>query len=160
MIDDQSDATFLPLISTEAGPQFDIEYRRRFNDGTLLVNTSAGYLDGSPQGSFASRGQFSYDDTWRYGFDINRASSTTYVTDFHLTEGLTGDPNILSSQLYLEGFGDGSYTRLYFEVLPGTEHGHRHQRTPNRVTARPDTASLERPTRWAAGSRSQQVPST
>ena len=112
MIDDQSDATFLPLISTEAGPQLDIEYRRRFNDGTVLVNTSAGYTDGTPQGSFASRGQFTYDDTWRYGFDINRASSTTYVTDFHLTEGLTGDPNILSSQLYLEGFGDGSYTRL------------------------------------------------
>ncbi len=119
VIDDQSDATFLPLISTEAGPQLDIEYRRRFNDGTFLLNTSAGYLDGSPQGSFASRGQFSYNDTWRYGFDINRASSTTYVTDFHLTEGLTGDPNILTSQFYLEGFGDGSYTRLDSKFYQG-----------------------------------------
>jgi LPS-assembly protein len=119
VIDDQSDATFLPLISTEAGPQLDIEYRRRFNDGTFLLNTSAGYLDGSPQGSFASRGQFSYDDTWRYGFDINRASSTTYVTDFHLTEGLTGDPNILTSQFYVEGFGDGSYTRLDSKFYQG-----------------------------------------
>ncbi len=119
VIDDQSDATFLPLISTEAGPQLDIEYRRRFNDGTFLLNTSAGYVDGTPQGSFASRGQFSYDDTWRYGFDINRASSTTYVTDFHLTEGLSGDPNILSSQLYLEGFGDGSYSRLDSKFYQG-----------------------------------------
>jgi LPS-assembly protein len=119
VIDDQSDATFLPLISTEAGPQLDIEYRRRFNDGTYLLNASAGYLDGSPQGSFASRGQFSYDDTWRYGFDINRASSTTYVTDFHLTEGLTGDPNILTSQFYLEGFGDGSYARLDSKFYQG-----------------------------------------
>ncbi len=25
------------------------------------------------------------------------------MTDFHLTEGLTGDPNILTSQFYLEG---------------------------------------------------------
>ncbi|HEY4044787.1 MAG TPA: LPS assembly protein LptD [Rhodopila sp.] len=119
VIDDQSDATFLPLMSTEAGPQFDIEYRRRFNDGTLLINSSAGYIDGSPQGSIASRGQFSYDDTWRWGFDINRASSTQYVTDFHLTEGLTGDPNILTSQLYLEGFGEGSYTRLDSKFYQG-----------------------------------------
>jgi LPS-assembly protein len=119
VIDDQSDATFLPLISTERGPQLDVEYRRRFNDGTLLVNTSAGYTDNTAQGSFASRGQFAYDDTWRYGFDINRASSTTYVTDFHLTEGLTGDPNILTSQLYLEGFGEGSYARLDTKFYQG-----------------------------------------
>jgi LPS-assembly protein len=112
VIDDQSDATFLPMITTRAGPQLDVEYRRRFNDGTLLVNTSAGDIDNSPQGSFAARGQFNYDDTWRWGFDINRASSTDYVTDFRLTSGLNGDPNILPSQLYLEGFGEGSYARL------------------------------------------------
>jgi LPS-assembly protein len=119
VIDDQSDATFLPLISTAAGPQLDIEYRRRFNDGTWLVNTSAGYLDNSSQGSFASRGQFTYDDTWRWGFDINRASSTRYVTDFHLTEGLNGDPNILTSQAYIEGFGEGSYSRLDSKFYQG-----------------------------------------
>jgi LPS-assembly protein len=119
VIDDQSDATFLPMMTTEAGPQLDIEYRRRFNDGTLLVNTSAGYLDNSPQGSFASRGQFSYDDTWRWGFDINRASSTNYVTDFHLTQGLNGDPNILTSTVYVEGFGEGSYTRLDTKFYQG-----------------------------------------
>jgi LPS-assembly protein len=112
VIDDQSDATFLPMMTTEAGPQLDIEYRRRFNDGTFLLNASGGYIDNSPQGSIATRGQFTYDDTWRWGFNVNRASSSDYVRDFHLTEGLTGDPNILSSQIYLEGFGEGSYTRL------------------------------------------------
>jgi LPS-assembly protein len=120
VIDDQSDATFLPMITTAAGPQIDIEYRRKFNDGAVLVNTSAGYIDNSPQGSFVSRGQFAYDDTWRWGFDVNRASSTDYVRDFHLTEGLTGDQNVLTSQLYVEGFGEGSYTRLdskFFQAL-------------------------------------------
>jgi LPS-assembly protein len=112
VIDDQSDATFLPMITTEAGPQLDVEYRRRFNDGSLLVNASGGYVDSSPQGSFVAQGQFDYDDTWRWGFNINRASSTQYVEDFHLVEGLSGDPNVLTSQLYLEGFGEGSYTRL------------------------------------------------
>ena len=34
VIDDQSDATFTPMMTTGAGPQLDVEYRRRFNDGT------------------------------------------------------------------------------------------------------------------------------
>jgi LPS-assembly protein len=112
VIDDQSDATFLPMITTEAGPQLDVEYRRRFNNGTLLLNTSAGYLDDSVQASLAALGQFSYDDTWRWGFTVNRASSSNYVRDFHLVQGLSGDPNVLSSQFYVEGFGEGSYARL------------------------------------------------
>ncbi|HEX4369098.1 MAG TPA: LPS assembly protein LptD, partial [Rhodopila sp.] len=112
VIDDQSDATFLPMMTTEAGPQMDVEYRRRFNDGTLLLNTSAGYLGDRPQGSLAAVGKFDYDDTWRWGFNINRASSTDYVRDFHLVEGLSGDQNVLASQLYVEGFGVGSYTRI------------------------------------------------
>jgi LPS-assembly protein len=112
VLDDQSDATILPMITTHAGPQLDIEYRRRFNEGNLLLNTSAGYLDKSIQGSLASLGQFSYDDTWRWGFNVNRASSVNYVRDFHLVQGLSGDPNVLTSQFYVEGFGEGSYTRL------------------------------------------------
>ncbi len=35
VIDDQSDATFLPLMTTRGGEQIDVEYRRRFNDGTF-----------------------------------------------------------------------------------------------------------------------------
>ncbi|HET6609502.1 MAG TPA: LPS assembly protein LptD [Rhodopila sp.] len=112
VIDDQSDATFTPMITSREGPQLDTEYRRRFNDGVLNVNLSAGYVDNSPQGSIASTGQFAWDDTWRWGFVVNRASSSEYVRDFHATAGLTGDPNILGSQFYVEGFGDGSYARL------------------------------------------------
>jgi LPS-assembly protein len=119
VIDDQSDATFLPMITTEAGPQLDLEYRRRFNDGSVILNTSLGYIYNSPQGSLATSGQFDYDDTWRWGFTVNRASSTQYVTDFHLVQGLAGDSNVLTSQLYLEGFGQGSYTRLDSKFYQG-----------------------------------------
>jgi LPS-assembly protein len=119
VIDDQSDATLLPMMTTRAGPQLDLEYRRRFNDGTLLVNTSVGYVDKSIQGSLASQGQFNYDDTWRWGFTINRASSTNYVRDFHLVQGLAGDQNVLTSQLYIEGFGEGSYARLDSKLYQG-----------------------------------------
>ncbi len=119
VIDDQSDATFLPMITSRAGPQLDVEYRRRFNDGFFLVNGSAGYLDNSAQASLASTGQFAWDDTWRWGFNINRASSSDYVRDFHLTEGLNGDQNILTSQFYIEGFGQGSYARLDSKLYQG-----------------------------------------
>lgn len=122
VIDDQSDATFLPLMTTRQGPDLDTEYRRRFNDGTLLLNVSAGYVDKSPQGTLASTGQFAWDDTWRWGFTVNRGSSANYVNYFHPVEGLTGDPNVLSSQVYVEGFGDGSYARLdsrFYQSLTG-----------------------------------------
>ena len=119
VIDDQSDATLLPMLTTRAGPQFDVEYRRRFNEGTLSMNTSVGYLENAPQGSFSSAGLFNYDDTWRWGFNINRASSVAYVRDFHLVQGLAGDANVLTSQFYGEGFGEGSYTRLDSKLYQG-----------------------------------------
>ena len=119
VIDDQSDATFIPMITSRAGPQLSTEYRRRFNAGYLTVNPSIGHIDNSLQGSIASSGQFSWDDTWRWGFNVNRASSSDYVRDFHLTSGLSGDPNILFSQFYLEGFGEGAYARLDSKVYQG-----------------------------------------
>ena len=122
-IDDHSDATFTPMMTTRAGPDLDIEYRRRFNNGTLLMNGSVGYVDRSLQGTFATRGQFSYDDTWRWGFDINRASSVNYLRDFHVGLGLVGDTNQLPSQVYLEGFGLGAYSRVetrFYQGMSGT----------------------------------------
>jgi LPS-assembly protein len=112
VIDDQSDATFTPMITTRTGPQLFAEYRRRFNNGNLLVNGSIGYLSPSVQATIYSKGQFSLDDTWRWGFNIARASSADYIRDFHLTGTLGSDPSILSSQIYAEGFGQGAYSRI------------------------------------------------
>ena len=44
VIDDQSDATFSPMITSRAGPNLDIEYRRQFNNGYMLLNGSTGYF--------------------------------------------------------------------------------------------------------------------
>jgi LPS-assembly protein len=119
VIDGQSDATFTPLLTTERGAVIDTVYRRRFNDGTLFVNLSGGYQTGSEQGSIATRGQFTIDDTWRWGFDINRASSSQFVLDQHILLGLAGDSNVLPSNIYLEGFGEGSYTRFDLKGYQG-----------------------------------------
>ena len=112
VIDDQSDATFTPMITTRAGAQLDIQYRRQFNNGNFLVDGAAAYTDHSAQGAIYTRGQFNLDDTWRWGFNIARASSADYIRDFHLGGLLATDANVLASQIYGEGFGQGAYSRF------------------------------------------------
>ncbi len=112
VIDDQSDATFTPMLTTQGGPEMDVEYRRRFNNGYLTLNGSAGYFENSLQGTIFAKGQFDLNDEWRAGFNVNRASSADYVNDFHLGHDLGSDPSLLASNIYLEGFGQGAYSRL------------------------------------------------
>ena len=90
----------------------DVEYRRRFNNGYLTLNGSAGYFENSLQGTIFAKGQFDLNDEWRAGFNVNRASSADYVNDFHLGHDLGSDPSLLASNIYLEGFGQGAYSRL------------------------------------------------
>ena len=116
VIDDQSDATFTPMMTTKQGPQISVEYRRRFNDGSLLVDGSVGRDEHSTQATFYAQGQFNVNDTWRWGFDVARASSADYVRDFHLYRDLGSDPGLLTSQLYAEGFGEGAYSRVDFRL--------------------------------------------
>ena len=123
VIDDQSDATFTPVVTTRAGPQLNVEYRRRFNSGYVLFDGSVGYLDHSVQTSVDTKGQFDLNDAWRTGFDINRASSSTYVNDFHFGTGYGLNPTLLSSDIYAEGFGEGAYARLdtrFYQGLSST----------------------------------------
>lgn len=112
VIDDQSDATFTPMLTTKAGPDLDVEYRRRFNAGYITLNGSAGYYQNAPQGTIFAKGQFDLNDEWRAGFNLNRASSANYVNDFHLGHDLGSDPSLLTSDIYLEGFGQGAYSRI------------------------------------------------
>lgn len=108
VLDNESDLTLTPLIATEAGPNLNARYRRRFDDGTLKLDGDLGYYLGKPQGDIFAKGQFSYNDTWRYGFDIEQASSAAYLNDFRLSS--IGD--ILTTNVYAEGFGVGAYSRL------------------------------------------------
>jgi LPS-assembly protein len=116
-IDDQSDATFTPMLTTRGGPELSLEYRRRFNSGYLYVDSSLAYAlnagsSNGAQGTINLRGLFNLNDQWRTGFTIERASSASYVTNFHLGSIVGGDPSVLPSTVYLEGFGEGAYARL------------------------------------------------
>lgn len=107
-IDEQSDATITPTLNSRNILGLGAQYRRRFNDGTLTVNGSLGYDLHKPGGDIFARGRFALDDTWRYGFDIDRATSAQYLRDYRVTN--RGD--VLTSRVYLEGFGTGSYSRI------------------------------------------------
>lgn len=121
-IDGSSDATITPMVASRNGPALDVEYRRRFNNGRLTIDSSIARYDGGgaaarsgAAGHVFAKGLFAIDDTWRWGFDINRASSLRYMRDFRVQNWAP----VLASQVYLEGFGQGSYTRLDARTYQG-----------------------------------------
>jgi LPS-assembly protein len=115
VIDAQSDATFTPLVATENGPQLGVQYRRAFNDGTIRIDGSIANDKGQPAGDIFAKGQFALNDEWRWGFDLNRASSAQYFNDYRIQ----GAQDILASRIYLEGFGQGSHALLESRLYQG-----------------------------------------
>ncbi len=107
-IDDNQDATITPEIASESGQQLSAEYRRRFNNGALYVDAAGALMHGTPEGYIFAKGDFNYNDTWRYGFTFNRATSATYLADFRVQNY----SSLLTSSAYVEGFGVGAYTKL------------------------------------------------
>ena len=115
VIDKSSDATITPIISSKNGLAGDVKYREDFNFGNLKVDASSGLDDGRIQGALFANGLFDLNPAWRFGFNVQRASSVNYLNDYSILPNV----NELQSQFYLEGFGAGSYARLEFELLPG-----------------------------------------
>ena len=133
-----TDVTFVPLISSATGPQLTTQYRERFNTGIVHLtgafaydtNDQGGYYSGTNyvapvndkglQGYLLAHTQFSLNDTWRYGADINVATSANYMRDYRIT-GYGAD--VLGSNLYLEGFGVGSYSRIDSSFYQGLNTG-------------------------------------
>lgn len=113
-IDPQRDLTIHPLLTTTFGPQLSAEYRQKFNDGYVRINAGMAY-DNGPQAFVFATGRFTYDETWRYGFDLNRTTSTNYLRDFQVQNY----SSVLSSSAYVEGFGTGAYTKVSVNAYQG-----------------------------------------
>ena len=109
VIDGQSDTTLTPIISSKQGGGLLADYRHSFNNGRITVRSSIANDNGELSGHIFARGDFSINDTWRWGFDINRASGVDYMRDYKIQGGLVP---ALASQVWLEGFGQGAYARL------------------------------------------------
>lgn len=110
VIDNSSDVTVSPEFTTQAGQALLFDYRKRFNNGTTKVTASIADSRGQFEGHVFAKGQFALNDVWRYGFDINRATSAAYVRDYRISPSAL----FLSSSVYVEGFGKGSWSRTSF----------------------------------------------
>lgn len=121
-IDDSQDLTLSPLFSTRLLPHLGASWRRRFNAGEVEVSGSVGDLaristrgESGLGGHIFARGRFSLDETWRTGFDINRASSESYLRAYRYEA-----PRVLPSTAFLEGFwGASGYARADVRAYQG-----------------------------------------
>ena len=115
VIDGSTDATITPILSSRQIGAIDLQVRHAFNDGTVTVNTSLAHDQGGLESDLFAKGQFAIDDEWRWGFDIQRASSANYMRDYNIP----GFVDVLTSTVYLESFGQGSYSRLDAQAFQG-----------------------------------------
>ena len=121
-IDDSSDLTITPIVSSRQYPNLGLEYRKLFNSGEILGSASIGGLNGKDTGGKEElaghiflKGRFTVDENWRAGFDLNRASSEIYLRTFRYEYR-----RVLTSQVYTEGFwGTEGYVRLDARAYQG-----------------------------------------
>jgi LPS-assembly protein len=119
-IDQDKDATFSPMFTTQGGTFLGGEYRERFSNGQLTTDGSVTFgstalvgLDNPSvangvRGHLFANGELDLDDTWRVGTDIQRASDQTYLLRYHLPS----PANFLTSRVYGEGFRENSYSNV------------------------------------------------
>ncbi len=139
-IDDQQDLLVTPTVSQMVLPNLGLEYRRRFNTGELQVQSSIGYFDGNDarrlsagtrreeelSGHIFARGRVALNDTWRAGFNLNRASSEQYLRTYRLEVR-----RFLLSDVFLEGFwGTEAYARFDTRFYQGLRTTDNFDQTP------------------------------
>ena len=124
VIDPSSDFTIEPRIYTEEGPWLGAEYRKRFDNGALRIagtgidghQVEGGVItnDRGFRGNIAGEGRFDFNDSWRGGFDLSRATDQTYIQRFKLGQSFSElgrfyQPNFLTSDAWIERFGSRDY---------------------------------------------------
>ena len=136
------DATLTPIYTAESGPALAGEYRHRLMDGELEARTSITNNDsdgfGTEKGSFgirghlAAKGRFDVDDTWRTGFDVNRASDDTYLRRYGFNSDVTlnDSNNSLTTHLFTEGFRRRNYMAVSAYAFQGLDEGDDAGNTP------------------------------
>ncbi|OEJ68532.1 LPS-assembly protein LptD [Magnetovibrio blakemorei] len=115
VLDDSSDITITPLITSQEYGAIHGEYREKFTKGEITAETS-GAFDASSRayGHIKSEARFDVDRTWRWGADLNRSSSDTYMRRYGY-----GNESSLTSQAFLEGFRGNTYTSFSTMAFQG-----------------------------------------
>jgi LPS-assembly protein len=130
VLSENADFTFEPRYFTGTGASafFGGEFREKFDNATLRLagSTAEGprISGGAPvngtsswRGNIAGEGRAEFNDDWRGGFDLNRATDRTYQSKFHVNTtyhalGRYDLPNFRVSDLYTEGFKGDNYAQV------------------------------------------------
>lgn len=104
-ISPSEDVTLTPFIASDEGPGLIGDYRRHFQKGKAQVTASITQdSENDVRGHIDSQGRFDIDNSWRWGFDAERATDDTYMRRYRF-----GSPQSLTSRLYTEGFRKRNY---------------------------------------------------
>lgn len=130
-IDPTRDATLTALVTGDGGSGLIGEYRQRYRNGTFDGTASliGGDDDEDIRGHIDGEARFDFNNTWRGGFDIHRATDDTYLRRYGF-----GSPNSLNSRLFVEGFRGRNYFSANTYAFQGL-----------RATDDPDTEPLVLP---------------
>jgi LPS-assembly protein len=135
------DATFSPRFTTRQGVLVQAEFRQRLINGSYQIRAygidqlDPGAFAGQPgdrqfRGGVDTKGQFSLNDKWVWGWDGVILSDFYFFSDYRLAQYKDSMGSFLSlpteaiSQLYLTGVGDRSYfdaRTIYYLSFSGAQ---------------------------------------
>lgn len=115
-ISNNQDATISTMVTGKENAVLIGEHRNRMVNGKIDTQGSATVnSDGNFKGHVKSAGLFDLDETWRTGYQLERASDDTYMRRY----GFRGSNRWLETHPYVEGFSDRSYARMESYLYQG-----------------------------------------
>ena len=104
------DFTFLPRFTSREGVVLGGEYRERTEDGEFTIDASITHANTATEDNRKLRGHifgyglFDIDESWRWGFDLERALDDTYLSRYDISP-----KDDLTSRLFAERYRQRSY---------------------------------------------------
>ena len=107
-INENADLTLTPILTSNENGALAAEYRELYTKGEIEATGSAAYDSSSNAlGHIAAKSRFDINNSWRWGADVNRASTSTYMRRYGF-----GSDETLTSQVFTEGFRGGNYASV------------------------------------------------
>ena len=123
----ERDLTFAPIFTTKEGVVAAGEYRALTTNGGYSGKASLTYTDKRNdrneqlnekdlRGHVDALGRFDIDETWRWGFNLARATDDTYLSRYGFK-----DDDVLTTSLFVEGFRGRQYMAASTYAFQGLE---------------------------------------
>jgi LPS-assembly protein len=116
-ISPDKDLTVAPILTTEQGVALTGQYRQLFTNGSIDLRGSGAIADRVEEGDTVRKDRlrghidstvrFDFDDTWRGGLDLQRASDDTYLRTYNFSSEQT-----LTSRAFAEAFDGRNYASV------------------------------------------------